>query len=104
MNFFLDNRDLLFRFETLDLARAVELREDGYKEAGEFAYAPSDLADARDSYHRVLELAGGIAAEFVAPRAEEVDRLGSQLLDGDVCYPPPLASRSSACGRPISWA
>lgn len=91
MNFFLDNRDLLFRFETLDLARAVELREDGYKEAGEFAYAPGDLADARDSYHRVLELAGGIAAEFVAPRAEEVDRLGSQLVDGDVCYPPPLA-------------
>ncbi len=91
MNFFLDNHDLLFRFHVLDLARALELREDGFKEAGEFAYAPADLADARDSYRRVLELAGGIAAEFVAPRAEDVDRVGSRLVGGDVCYPTPLA-------------
>ena len=91
MNFFLDNPDLLFRFETLDLARAVELREDGFKEASEFAYAPTDLDDARDSYRRVLELAGDIAAEYVAPRAEDVDRMGSQLVEGEVCYPLPLA-------------
>lgn len=91
MNFFLDNPDLRFRFDSLDLARAVELREDGFKEAGEFAYAPADLADARDGYGRVLELAGEIAAEHVAPRAEDVDREGSQLIEGDVCYPAPLA-------------
>jgi 3-(methylthio)propanoyl-CoA dehydrogenase len=91
MNFFLDNPDLRFRFETLDLARAVELREDGFKEAAESAYAPTDAADARDSYRRVLELAGDIAGEYVAPRSEDVDRIGSRMIDGDVCYPEPLA-------------
>ena len=91
MNFFLDNPDLLFRFESLDLARAVELREDGFKEAHEFAYAPADIDDARDSYRRVLELAGDIAAEYVAPRAEGVDRIGSRLVEGEVCYPAPMA-------------
>jgi 3-(methylthio)propanoyl-CoA dehydrogenase len=91
VNFFLDNPDLFFRFESLDLARAVELREDGFKEAAEYAYAPTDFDDARDSYRRVLELAGDIAAEHVAPRAEDVDRLGSQMVEGEVCYPTPMA-------------
>lgn len=91
MNFFLDNPDLVFRFEQLDLGRAVELREDAYKEADVYAYAPSNLDDARESYRLVLELAGEIAGEFIAPRAEEVDRIGSRLVDGDVCYPEPMA-------------
>lgn len=87
-DFFADNRDLRFRLEQADLARVVELREDGYDQADEFAYAPKDLDDARDSYERVLHIAGQIAADVVEPRAEDVDRVGSALEDGEVCYAP----------------
>jgi alkylation response protein AidB-like acyl-CoA dehydrogenase len=87
-NFFSDNADLAFQLEHLDLARVVALREDDYAQARDFTYAPHDLLDARDSYRRALEIAGEIAGEFVAPRAEEVDHQGSTLVDGEVCYAP----------------
>jgi alkylation response protein AidB-like acyl-CoA dehydrogenase len=85
-NFYSDNADLAAQLERLDLARVVELREDGYAQAHDFTYAPVDLADALDSYRRALEIVGEISAEFVAPRAEDVDREGSQLVDGEVIY------------------
>jgi hypothetical protein len=87
-NFFSDNADLTFQLEHLDLARVVALREDDYAQARDFTYAPHDLRDARDSYRRALEIAGEIAGEFVAPRAEEIDRQGSTLAEGEVCYAP----------------
>ena len=90
-NFYTDNPDLIAQLERLDLGRVVELREEGYAQAREFAYAPSGFADALDSYRRTLEIAGEIAGEFVAPRAEDVDRAGSELVDGEVCYPPGIA-------------
>jgi 3-(methylthio)propanoyl-CoA dehydrogenase len=87
-NFYDDNADLQFRLEHADLARVVALREDGYAQVRQFSFAPKDLDDARDSFRRALAIAGEIAGEFVAPRAEDVDRAGSELLDGDVCYAP----------------
>ncbi len=87
-NFYTDNPDLVAQLERLDLARVVELREDGYAQARSFAYAPADFADAVDSYRRTLEIVGDIAGEFIAPRAEDVDRAGSELVDGEVCYAP----------------
>ncbi|MBC7293951.1 MAG: acyl-CoA dehydrogenase family protein, partial [Thermoleophilia bacterium] len=50
--------------------------------------APRDLADALENYRLTLELVGDIAGEYVAPRAEEVDRVGSALIDGQVRYAP----------------
>jgi alkylation response protein AidB-like acyl-CoA dehydrogenase len=85
-NFYTDNPDLAEKLATLDMGRVVALREDDYTQAREFVYAPRDHADALDSYRRALEIVGEIAAEFVAPRAEDVDRDGSQLVDGEVCY------------------
>ncbi len=85
-NFFTDNADLGATLRRLDLARIVALREDEYAQARDFAYAPRDFEDALDSYERALEIAGDIAGEFVAPRAEDVDREGSALVDGEVCY------------------
>ncbi|MBN2204703.1 MAG: acyl-CoA dehydrogenase family protein, partial [Thermoleophilia bacterium] len=85
-NFFTDNADLGATLRRLDLARIVALREDGYAQARDFAYAPRDFEDALDSYERALEIAGEIAGEFVAPRAESVDREGSALVGGEVCY------------------
>jgi alkylation response protein AidB-like acyl-CoA dehydrogenase len=89
-NFFTDNDDLAFQLEHLDLARVVRLREDDFAEARDFAYAPRDHEDALDGYRRALEIVGDVAGEFVAPRAEDVDRVGSTLVDGDVCYAPGL--------------
>ena len=90
-NFYSDNPDLQATLRRLDLARVVRLREDDYRQAGEFAYAPRDFEDALDSYERALAIAGDIAGEFVEPRAEDVDRAGSELVDGEVCYAPGIA-------------
>lgn len=90
-NFFTDNHDLALRLDHADLGRVVALREDGYAQAHECTYAPKDYDDARDSFRRVLHIAGEIAGDFVDPRAQDVDRAGSTLEDGEVCYAPGLA-------------
>lgn len=90
-NFYTDNPDLVAQLDRLDLARVVAWREDGYSQARDFAWAPRDYEDAIDSYRRALEIVGDIAGEFIAPRAEDVDRTGSLLVDGEVCYAPGIA-------------
>jgi alkylation response protein AidB-like acyl-CoA dehydrogenase len=87
-NFYGDNPDLQATLRRLDLARVVRLREDDYEQARDFAYAPRDYEDALDSYERTLAIVGDIAGEFVEPRAEDVDRAGSELVDGEVRYAP----------------
>jgi len=87
-NFYSDNPDLIATLRRLDLAPTVQLREDDYAQARDFAYAPGDFEDALDSYERTLTIAGDIAGEFVEPRAEDVDRAGSELVDGEVRYAP----------------
>jgi 3-(methylthio)propanoyl-CoA dehydrogenase len=87
-NFFTDNEDLLFHFGFWDLAGLADLKENGYGEAAQFGFAPSDSADAVDNYRKALEVTGQIAAEFIAPRAEPVDRQGHKLEDGRVTLNP----------------
>jgi alkylation response protein AidB-like acyl-CoA dehydrogenase len=90
-NFFTDNADLVAYLERIDLEWAVDLREKGFAETSAYTWAPRDLPDALDNYRRTLELVGDIAGEFVAPRAEDVDRAGSTLVDGEVCYAPGIS-------------
>ena len=90
-NFYTDNPDLAATLHRLDLRRVVRLREDGYAQAQDFAYAPADYEDALDSFERTLTIAGDIAGEFIEPRAEDVDRAGSELTAGEVCYAPGIA-------------
>ena len=90
-NFFTDNADLQETLRRLDLSHVVRLREDDYRQSRDFAYAPRDYEDALDSYSRSLAIVGEIAGEFVAPRAEAVDRAGSELIDGEVCYAPAIS-------------
>ncbi len=86
-NFFDDNEDIQFRFNTADLAELAEVMEDGFKYADEFDTAPRDADDAIDNYRRVLSSLGELCAEFIEPRADEVDRLGATLNeDGTVSY------------------
>jgi len=91
-NFFEDNPDILFHFENTDLARLAEIMEDGFKYVQEFPHAPRDADEAVDNYRRVLSALGELAAEFIAPRAEDVDQTGPTLHeDGTVSYAPAMA-------------
>ncbi|NLW49766.1 MAG: acyl-CoA dehydrogenase [Candidatus Brocadiaceae bacterium] len=85
-NFFTDNEDILDFLDNADLRTMVMLQERGYAEAKEYDYAPADYEDAMDNYRRVLEVIGKVAAEFIAPRAAEVDREGAHFDDGKVTY------------------
>ena len=48
-------------------------------ENGDADYAPADAEDAADNYRRILEIAGLVAAETIAPNAEAVDADGNTL-------------------------
>ena len=85
-NFFLDNPDLRFRFERLDLREVVDRLEGGYAEADRWPGAPRSYADALDSYRIVLEVLGDVCAQRIAPRAAEADEEGAQFEDGVVTY------------------
>jgi len=90
-NFYGDNPDLRATLRRLDLARVVRLREDDYLQARDFAYAPKDFEDAIDSYERTLDIVGEISGDYIEPRAEDADRAGSVLVEGEVCYAPGIA-------------
>jgi alkylation response protein AidB-like acyl-CoA dehydrogenase len=85
-NFFTDNDDILDFLQHKDLRDIVMLAEQNYAQAAEFDYAPTDYEDALDNYRRTLEVLGQIAGDFIAPRAEDVDREGAQWDDGVVTY------------------
>ncbi len=85
-NFFTDNKDLVFQFEHLDLEEIVELTENGYAEAEKYDYAPHDYQDAMDNYRKVLEIAGDIAGNIIAPNAASVDEEGAHFENGKVRY------------------
>ncbi len=80
-NFFLDNEDIQFLFNHIDLAEIAAVQEDNFtRDRGNGCeYAPADAADAIDNYRRVLTIVGEIAAEHIAPRAEKVDHEGNTL-------------------------
>jgi alkylation response protein AidB-like acyl-CoA dehydrogenase len=85
-NFFLDNPDIAFRLEQIDLREVLEFKEKGYSEAAEYPGAPRNYADAKDNYRIVLEVLGDICANVVAPRAAEADEEGAHFKDGEVTY------------------
>ena len=87
-NFFLDNQDIKFLFDYLDLKELARIQE-YFAENGAADYVPIDEADVIDSYRRVLEIVGQVAAETLAPHAEDVDREGNTLNeDGTVTLNP----------------
>src|SRR4030042_899557 len=53
--------------------------EEGFRFAGEFDHAPADAKEAIQNYETVLDSLGQLCAEFIAPRAEGVDREGNVL-------------------------
>ncbi len=92
-NFFLDNDDILFLFQHIDLGELGRIQEREFEDAkAGVDYAPIDEADAIDNYRRVLEIAGDVAGNTIAPRAEQVDAEGHTLNeDGTVTLHPLVA-------------
>jgi len=77
-NFFLDNQDILFLFDHIDLREIARLQE-LHAENEQADYAPTDAADCVDNYRRTLEIVGSVAGDTIAPNAETVDREGNTL-------------------------
>ena len=88
-NFYRDNKDIENLIDALDLTEVAELREEGFRFAKEYAFAPKDAADAIDNYKRAIDLCGDIMANRIAPLAEETDKVGNTLNeDGSVTRAP----------------
>jgi alkylation response protein AidB-like acyl-CoA dehydrogenase len=86
MNFYTDNNDIAFQLQHPLMRKIVELKEKGFADKGKFDFAPRDVDDALDSYHKVLEVLGEICGDIIAPNAEEVDHDGPEVHDGRVTY------------------
>ena len=85
-NFYTDNSDLKFVFSHPLMKKIVELKEQNFRDYGQFDYAPSDVDDAIDSYDKVMEIIGEICGETLAPNAEQVDHDGPVCEGGRVTY------------------
>ena len=86
-NFYKDNDDIQFLFRHIELRKMAVICEDGFKFSSEFDYAPADADEAIQNYGMVLDSLGQLAGDFIAPRAEDVDREGNTLSeDGSVTY------------------
>jgi len=84
-NFYTDNDDIRFLFRHMDLGALAAVCEEGFRFARECDYAPADAAEALRNYEMVLNSLGQLSGEFIAPRAEGVDREGNTLnADGSV--------------------
>jgi alkylation response protein AidB-like acyl-CoA dehydrogenase len=95
-NYFLDNQDMQFLFNHLDLAELARIQEDDFVEgqSGQYDYAPTDAADAIDSWRRVLSIVGEVAAEMLAPNAETIDVEGNTLNDDGTVTLHPLVQEN----------
>ncbi|PID94976.1 MAG: acyl-CoA dehydrogenase [Bacteroidetes bacterium] len=86
MNFFTDNKDLLFHLQHPLMEKIVRLKENDYREKEHYPHAPLDFEDAMDSYEKVLEIIGEIAGDTIAENAESVDQEGPVLENNGVRY------------------
>ena len=85
-NFYTDNPEIKYFLSHPLLKRIVELRERNYADADKYDYAPANFEDAIDSYERVMELAGDVCANIIAPNAESVDAEGPRCENGRMIY------------------
>jgi alkylation response protein AidB-like acyl-CoA dehydrogenase len=95
-NFYFDNPSLKHHLHHPLMKRIVELRERNYTDAEKYDYAPLNFEDAIDSYEKVMEIAGEIIGDVIAPNAEGVDAQGPTLLNNRVQYAPGTAENLKA--------
>jgi hypothetical protein len=87
-NYYKDNKELKFHLTNPLMDKIVKLKEQDFKDAGRFDYAPCTAGDTIDSYDKVMEIMGEICAEVIAPNAEDVDKYGPHHENGRVTYAP----------------
>jgi len=86
-NFYRDNDDIQFLVRHIELGKLAEMSEENFRFASEFDHAPVNADEAIQNYDMVLDSLGQLSAEFIAPRAEGVDREGNTLNEnGMVSY------------------
>jgi hypothetical protein len=90
MNFFTDNTDLKFIFESADLGDIIMLYENSFREGELYDYAPGSVEEAIKNYRLALETAGDISAGIIAPLGERIDTEPNVLSNGRVIYSKPL--------------
>ena len=84
-NFYRDNDDIQFLFQHINLRQLASMIEEDFRFSAEFDHAPVDADEAVQNYDMVLDALGELSADFIAPRAEDVDREGNTLNeDGSV--------------------
>ena len=95
-NFFLDNEDIQFLFDHVDLAELARIQEDDFAGNGDGRpdYAPVDAPDAVDNYRRILTILGEVAGDMIAPNAEQIDEEGNTLNDDGTVTLHPLVQRN----------
>lgn len=86
MNFFLDNKDIQFHLDHPLMKKIVALKEQNFRDKDTFDYAPVDFEDTMDSYRKVLEILGDVAANTIAVNAESVDAEGPRVENDRVIY------------------
>lgn len=85
-NFFLDNKDIQFHLDHPLMKKIVNLKEQGFRDKDAYDYAPVDFEDAIDSYKKVLEIVGDVAANTLAVNADSVDKEGPRIENDRVIY------------------
>ncbi len=100
-NFFLDNEDIQFLLNHIDVRELARIQEDDFQElASRPDYAARDVEEAVDNYRRILEIIGQVAGDTIAPNAEDVDAEGNTLNeDGTVTYHPKVAENLKRLGQ-----
>lgn len=99
-NFYTDNDDIRFLIKHIDLAKVAQILEQDFTFAEKFDYAPANAEEAIQNYEMVLESLGQLSADFIAPRAEDVDRQGNILNeDGTVTYAKGIAESLRELGK-----
>ena len=87
-NFYRDNDDIQFLFRHTDVGKLAGICEEDFAFSSEFDCAPAGAEEAIENYDMVLESLGQLSGDFIAPRAEDVDREGNTLgEDGSVRRP-----------------
>jgi len=96
-NYYTGTANLKLRVQSTPWAAILPGLEAEFTDPHELA--PRSLEEAIEQIDMVLELVGDIAANEVAPKAAEVDRIGARLKDGRVIYPQPMQDSFKLMGE-----
>ena len=85
-NYYSDHPEIGFYLNHPLMKRIVDLKEKDYEDKDKFDYAPVDFCDAIENYKQILDITGDVAANIIAPNAEDVDLEGPHLENGRMIY------------------